>query len=591
MKRTHDAWCAATIACAILALNNRATHSADVPSTETPGKVDAVTVYRGQALVTREIHLSGADGLREVIVTGLPGKIVPDSIFAEATVGATIRSVRYRERPVQRDVREQVQTIETAMAALRDELQTVERRLKTINEQRTYIAKLEAFTPTLTHSDLSRGVLDAESLVELSMFVLEQRNDLAEQELRLSFERRDIQADLEQLERELNALGATSTRTAREAVVLVDLPRHMQVTLNVHYLVNHASWEPSYTIRGNRDDSALEVLYSASIQQTSGEDWSDVAMILSTATPSLVARAPTLSSLMIELQPDLPQQMAQIDQLRSQQWEAASARNVAAPTATRGAGRRSVDEFDVTLNTLARDLQVSEFNAGSDLMYSDAPGVDAGYTVTYDIPSRTDLPSRADRQQIQIASIPLEGEFYKVAIPVLTTFVYDEARTANAGEHVLLAGPISTYSNGHYVGHSDMPDVPMGETMTIGFGVNASLRSDRELIHQDETIQGGNRVVNLTYRLTVENFDDAPTIVRVFDRLPQVKPDQIKLTITDNGAHSERGVQVHKVDRDEGVIRWDVDVPGRAAGDDAATIEYTIRLEYDRQMNIVGMAQ
>jgi hypothetical protein len=38
----------------------------------------------------------------------------------------------------------------------------------------------------------------------------------------------------------------------------------------------------------------VPVEYNASIEQMSGEDWSDVRMTLSTATPSLVARAPEL---------------------------------------------------------------------------------------------------------------------------------------------------------------------------------------------------------------------------------------------------------------------------------------------------------
>src|SRR5437868_3190170 len=42
---------------------------------QTEGKVDSVTVYRGQALVTRVADLPGPAGLREVVITNLPDKV------------------------------------------------------------------------------------------------------------------------------------------------------------------------------------------------------------------------------------------------------------------------------------------------------------------------------------------------------------------------------------------------------------------------------------------------------------------------------------------------------------------------------------
>jgi hypothetical protein len=45
--------------------------------------VDNVTVYRGQALVTRVLPIGGAAGLREIVLTDLPEQIIPGSLFAE----------------------------------------------------------------------------------------------------------------------------------------------------------------------------------------------------------------------------------------------------------------------------------------------------------------------------------------------------------------------------------------------------------------------------------------------------------------------------------------------------------------------------
>ncbi|NLH16436.1 MAG: DUF4140 domain-containing protein, partial [Phycisphaerae bacterium] len=76
------------------------------------GKIDGVIVYRGQALVTREIELALPAGSHEVIVGNLPEKIVAESLYSQAPENVTILSVRYRQRAVQEDTREEVKQVD-----------------------------------------------------------------------------------------------------------------------------------------------------------------------------------------------------------------------------------------------------------------------------------------------------------------------------------------------------------------------------------------------------------------------------------------------------------------------------------------------
>lgn len=86
-------------------------------SRETAGRIDEVTVYRGRALVARAVDVGGGQGLREVVVTDLPDAILPESLFADAGAGVEVRSVRYRVRPVERDVRDEVRAIDDRIAS------------------------------------------------------------------------------------------------------------------------------------------------------------------------------------------------------------------------------------------------------------------------------------------------------------------------------------------------------------------------------------------------------------------------------------------------------------------------------------------
>ena len=585
-------------------------HAAE--SVEVRGEVDAVTVYRGQALVTRILDLAGPGGLREVIVTDLPEHIVPGSIYAESANGIEVRSVRYRVRPVQEDVREEVRELDQQIRDLQDKLHENQRYRELNDENKAYIAKLEQFVAPTATVELSKGVLDAETLHKLSDLLMEHRKSWTTEDLRLTREQKGLEQQLQLRQRERNELTGSSARTAREAVVFANLQGDGG-QLRVRYLVNNANWSPSYNIRTDADRGNVLVECNASIQQMSGEDWSDVSMTLSTASPSLVAKAPVLEPLTISLTALAQGKKGQAvlaeeqRQLVRRQIDLSNARNtliIAPQQSTQPTANQVLDlnlqggqlevlvNQDSELNRIAGQIQNYEL-ANPDRITRKSgrkTRADQSVTVTYTIDARSSLPSRSDRQLIQIASLPMSGDFYKVATPVLSNFVYEEAQVANGSDIVLLAGPVATYVAGQFVGHGDIPTVAIGESFTVGFGIDSSLRASRELVEKKESIQGGNRVVDFTYRLALENFGTAPASVRLLDRMPKPKKSDIKLTMGTNGKSLSEDPAYRQSEHKKGILRWEVEVPAQAIGPDAQALEYQFLLEYDKQMTIGGLA-
>lgn len=594
-----------------------ATAQAAVPTTEQRGKLDTVTVYRGQALVTRLVDVAGAAGLHEVVVTDLPAQLLSASIFAEGGEGLVVRSVRYRERPVEADIREEVRALDTKIRDLQDSLAANAKQRELQVEQRSYLEKLELFTAPTANLELTRGVLNADTLKSLSEFLLESRRTLAEKELALNLEQRGTSEQLEQVQRERQLLTGDSARRLREAVVFVELRGEQGGQLRFGYLVSQATWSPSYNLRAGNAAQAVALEYNASIQQMSGEDWTDVAMTLSTATPSLVAKAPRLEPLAISLSqrapnlPGLEQKQAadtrdyaavkaelnvrrqelekQRSQLFAQTYELSTLANQPAQQAADSPARSIT--ADVALNGVAAEEQVLDLLCRGDLaeLTRAATPRTEEVSVTYAMPMRTSLPSRADQQLVQIAALELPASLYKVAVPMLTQHVYDEATVTNSSELVLLAGPISTYHANQFVGLGEIPTVASGESFTAGLGIDASLRAKRELANKGESLQGGNRVVDFTYRLAIENFGTQPAQVRLLERMPIAKDSEVKLTLVKAGTDLSNDAGYLQAERKQGVLRWDVDVAARAVGVDAKALEYQFRLEYDKQLSIAGI--
>ena len=135
-----------------------------------PGVVDAVTVYRGQALVTRVVDVPGPAGLREIVVTNLPDQVEPGSIYAEAADGAEVRSVSYSVRPVEKDVRDEVQKLDDQIRTVQDKLNAAQRHRQALDAQKEYMTRLEQFTAGTSTVELTKGVLNADTLQKITQF-------------------------------------------------------------------------------------------------------------------------------------------------------------------------------------------------------------------------------------------------------------------------------------------------------------------------------------------------------------------------------------------------------------------------------------
>ncbi|HEV3418090.1 MAG TPA: DUF4140 domain-containing protein, partial [Pirellulales bacterium] len=217
-------------------------------SYSTKGKLDEVTVYRGQALVTRLIEVPGPAGLREVVVTELPERVQPASLYAESADGVEVRSVLYRIRPVEQDVREEVRKLDEEIRGVQDSVQTNNAQTTLLNTETAYLNKLEQFTAPTANAELTKGVLNAETLKALTSFIFDQRQSISTKVMKLMFELRDLNDKLNTLNRQREVLTGGSAKTIREAVVFVNL-KEAGGKLRLRYLVDGANWSPSYNAR------------------------------------------------------------------------------------------------------------------------------------------------------------------------------------------------------------------------------------------------------------------------------------------------------------------------------------------------------
>jgi len=590
---------------------------------QTTSRITEVRVYRGEALVTREVSFAAKPGSQEVVVPGLPEEVVPESLYAAGDERLTIRAVRFRASATQDAPRPEVRALDQQIADVQDTLTRIQADTQIIEQQTQYLTKLETFVAPTAQMEMTKGVLDAQRITTITEFVFTQRRDLGGRRLTLIKEQKAASQKLEVLQRQRAELADVAPKAVREAVVTLEAAQAGPATLALSYLVGGVSWEPAYVARlnGTRDKLALE--YHGVVTQTSGEDWPSVQLVLSTGFPKMIASSPLLSPLRLALRRsqtplatgeplgdaaayntrrrELEQQAkaAPGPPMRPSRDGKDGAANKPGQQAQTAGGAFAMpqgevaDEQMVSANFLAGRLQNMEMAASDEVVraarkLSKAAG---GLAVDYTIAGKVSLQSRTDQQIFRIALLNLPANCYYTAVPLLSDFVYQAAETVNTTDTPLLPGPYNAYLDGMFAGRGDLPLVARGETMTVGFGTETQLRVARDLADKQTETKGGNKVQTFNYHLRLQNFMGKPAKVRVWDRIPLAPSDQVSVSlVTTQQALSTDPVYL-ELERPRGLLRWDVDVPATATGAKAVSFPYQLKMEFDKQLTIADMAE
>jgi len=554
--------------------------------------VSEVTLYRNQAQIVRLVEVPAGQGAVELVVSDLPEQIVPGSLFAEGGDRLDVRAVRYRTRVIGEEPREEIRVLDEQIADQAVAMEENNTMQKLVQQRFEYLDKLEDFTASTATAEMSQGVLDTEQLQQTTMFVFEQRELGAREMLELRAASREIQHKTQTLLEERAQIAGQRQSVVREAVLFLDRRQAGATTVRMTYLVNNCGWSPSYNVRGTLADGQVRVEYNAIIRQMTGEDWDGVKLTLSTASPMISASGPAMAAFPVTLQRSAAHAQRSTAQDSVEEFGAQYAdvqRRQFLQAALNNNASNLRENFDNSWagNNLANGLQLLELQedvAASPLVseQNSRGGPVQGLSISYTIDGRVSLQSRSDQQMTRIMHEQLDGEFYHVASPVLSPYVYREAEVVNSSENDLLAGPVSVYLDGRFVGRTEMINVTHGQTFVLGFGADAQLHTARQQVAREESSQGGNTYVQYEYRLEIENYGDEQASVRLMDRLPNFgQQDDVKLTITDMPDLSEDSVYL-RLERPEGILRWDVQVPADTTGEDAYLVEFAYSLEFDR---------
>lgn len=256
---------------------------------ETPAPVTAVTLYPEGASIIRTARLDLPAGAHQLVIPGLPADTDPASLRVAAE-GATIGAVSLQTGRALPDGAPESQAIKDARA----EVERLERVLRdrdaAVAAIRAEVAASEdllSFLRTLASSDnaTTGDVAGLTDMVATRMLAARRAGIEAETRALVAEQGR---AEDERLLNDANARLAAlqAPRGDQAALVLVvegqGAPAQITVTSDAY----QAGWAPVYDLRLDQQTGTLVLERGLMVAQTTGEDWSDVALTMSTSRPS-----------------------------------------------------------------------------------------------------------------------------------------------------------------------------------------------------------------------------------------------------------------------------------------------------------------
>jgi uncharacterized protein (TIGR02231 family) len=499
--------------------------------------IDAVTVYPDGAAVTRIIRIEVPAGDSVLFARDFPPTLDPATLRVEGEGGARLMIGAIDARPPRPEPPRVIPALEARLEALQDERKTLDDKVAAAEARKKFALRFADKSPAgLGEKGEARPLADWRA----AFAAVAEEVATADEAIRAArIRQRDIDRERARLE------AQRAANPPRKMEVRIDLAADAPTTatFRVTYMVPGARWRPLYDARldygaGDRKPS-LELVRRAEILQASGEDWSGVALSVSTVRTARGGSAPELRPLIVGYAMPAP------------------------PIAYRG--DRDAGEASKRRHLKYQPGAAMSFDGGGGAPRPAAPAggllsaqeqnavfATGGFQAVFHIPGRVSVATNEGAKSFRIGGATIAPDLMVRAAPVIDATAYLEADFKQGEEAPLLPGVISLYRDGVFVGRGHMALTPKDETVRIGFGVDDQVKVARVTVRKQ---QGSTGLISTAktdereFRITVRNGHAIPIRVSIEDQLPVSEIDDVKVELlpsttppTERDVRNRRGV-------------------------------------------------
>lgn len=522
--------------------------------------ISAVTVYPDSARITRTTQINLPAGETKIILPGLPLSMDANSlrVSGSSTSAVSLGSVQLAEQLSSEAVQAKEQQLAAEIRRWQEKRQEVADAKTRAEQQLAFIRATGLQQPSKDTQAQGTATLPLNQWQQ-AWQTLETATADAQTKVRTADKTlQEFDKGLAQLQEQLEqiATGETSNRTAS---LYVKATAASNLNLTLSYQIPAAYWSPVYEAELDSATGKLQFKTQAAIQQSTGEDWSNVKVNLSTLRPTASANLPDLNSWVISLyQPPSP--------LANQAREMAVSADMAmAPAAAP-----------------APSLRMEKPKAVVSMAEENSALLASAYHVEYQVPGILSITSGSDTRRVTLASQALEAKLQLSSAPRLDPRAILTTETNYQGQAPLIPGTIALYRDGNFIGNSQLAELKTGELMKLAFGEDDRVKIQFQPTPEKTTQPGllsNRKRLDYSYRVTIQNQHAEVRSIKLYDSIPVANISDISVTSTGDIP------SLKDVEHKKGVNAWVRDVAAGAK----VEVNYGYSISYPQDQSLSGL--
>ncbi|MFN6571922.1 mucoidy inhibitor MuiA family protein [Dendronalium sp. ChiSLP03b] len=524
-------------------------------------QIVAVTVYGDRALVTRRgiVSLTGLE--RELVISPLPLTLETESVRVSGTgtVGVQLLGVSSDRIYTTEPVAERVAQLTRQIQQLEAEKRHLQAQVDALALQSGFIDGLREKTQEPFAQSLSRKNLSLSETLDFLNFLGSQYSEYAIASGECKSQQQELEKQLQALHTALQTIQTPHPKESLSLIVGIAVSGEGEFELELSYIVNRASWTPLYDLRVDSTSNIVHLSYLAEVTQSTGEDWIDVVLTLSTAKPGLGTLPPKLQPWYIDT--PSPPPIA-----RRRQLAASPSLPTLAVPAPGAEGNWQEEDEVAEDNLIPAEMVLAEVSQ-------------EGSVINFQLNSGGNIPSDGTPHKTTIFKDDYSCSFNYVAMPRLVSFVYLQANVKNSSNSTILPGKANIFRDNTFVGTTKLENIAPRQEFKLNLGIDEGLKIERELVERqvDKKLMSNQRRTTFGYRLLITNLLNQETNLTITEQLPVSRNEQIKVRLIRSNPQIQLG--------EMGILEWMLTI----TPNERREISYQFTIEHPTELMVVGL--
>ena len=347
--------------------------------------------------------------------------------------------------------------------------------------------------------------------------------------------------------------------------------RSGEIPVDLSYYTPNAGWTALYDIRVNSKTNKVKMVYKASLTQTTGVDWKNTKLTLSTGTPNFGVTAPILTPWYLQLYvpglyTDLQKRAAAGNATRNMIQSYSDDKVLSEVVISDGAGQlRQQKERDLNIDPSTLQ-QYTTLNEGQ-------------LNTNFEIDLPYDIESDGKLHSVTIKDQEISCILKNYAVPRIDKEAYLLAEVADWQNLDLLPGDANIIMDDTYIGKSVIDPNTTADTLNLTLGRDKRIAIKRSLVKELSSLKtsGGSSRQLFTYEILVNNNKLTDINLLLKDQFPlsTIKEVEVKL---EDGSDA-------MINMETGVLTWKIDLkPG-----ESRKVRFSYSVKYPKDKKIVNL--